>query len=200
MHVLAFESDPEDPLSASTQLESSTKGNTTFRVSTSVLTLTSSSRIRVNYHRALRTLIAEAKYLDILNLKVPDALVNISLQEDKHIDLQHRLALIVKRFHATMSSLDAPTERLLSAHVRALAIVVQPGLGRLNWTSLGIRDYADRCSDALTKFESVLLPVQVRLALPCLVVFFFCLHCMHCIILSHRGICFRKLRATLKRR
>ena len=126
-----------------------------------VMILTSASRFQVNYTAELRNLIAEAKYLDIFELEVPEALVNITLQ-DKHQQLRHELRMLTDRLESTLSRMTAPVEALLERHVLDLAASIQPGVQRLNWNSLGVGDYIERCLQALSKFESVLVPVLVR--------------------------------------
>lgn len=45
-------------------------------------------------------------------------------------------------------------------HTKTLRRVLKPGTKRLNWNSLGIRDYVLRCEQAITKFESLVNQVQ----------------------------------------
>lgn len=125
------------------------------------LAFNATSRLQVDYSNELRLLLAEAKYLDILELEVPQILVNITLQEEKHHQLRQTLRILTERLHKVLSSLDSPTQALLEPHLRELAAAFQPGVYRLNWNSLGVADFAERCTQALSKFQSVLIPVQV---------------------------------------
>ena len=122
--------------------------------------LTSHTRLAVNYSQELLDLVAEAKYLDFMGLAVPEAAVNVTLQEEKHAEFIDALLKMVERFHAVVKALDPATERLLRRHLDDLGVVVLPGLQRLNWNSLGIADFAVRCNQALSKFEAILIPVQ----------------------------------------
>ncbi|EDQ84604.1 uncharacterized protein MONBRDRAFT_30113, partial [Monosiga brevicollis MX1] len=118
------------------------------------------TRLKVNYLPELRILMAESKYLDILELQVPEKLVNLTLQDEKHHQLQHQLQLVIDRLHGVLSSLDAASERLLALHLKQLTICIYPGLTRINWTSLGVADFASRCEDAMDRFETVWNPIQ----------------------------------------
>eukprot|EP00048_Salpingoeca_helianthica_P012901 m.192885 g.192885 ORF g.192885 m.192885 type:complete len:4604 (+) comp15437_c5_seq116:137-13948(+) len=116
--------------------------------------LDSKSRFKVNYAIEFKQIIAEAKHLDGLEMEIPEIVVNVTLQEERHLTYVDSLTKMLDRVHAVLSSLDEATERLLRNYLRDLSLVLMPGLKRLNWSSLGILDYVARCNQALETFSS----------------------------------------------
>jgi len=119
-----------------------------------------SVRFVVNYDPELRELVSEAKYLDTLMMDVPELAVNVTLQAQKNEEYIDDMNKMLHRFHTLMSEMNTHTEALLDDHLHNLAIVLAPGLERLNWTSLGVSDYITRVNAAISKFESVLYHVN----------------------------------------
>ena len=113
----------------------------------------------INYDPELHELIAESKYLDLMGLPVPDAAVNVTLLEERHLVYLEDLKKMLHRYHTIVASMDEPTAQLMSNHIRDLVLVIEPGCRRLNWNSLGILDFSARCNQAINKFESVLFLV-----------------------------------------
>jgi len=123
-------------------------------------TLTGEARFTVNYSPEFRQIIAEAKYLDQLEMEIPELVVNVALQEERHLTYVDSLSKMLDRVHDTLSSLDEASVKLLRDHLRDLYIVLLPGLKRLNWNSLGILDFVGRCTQAMESFSSVVFHVR----------------------------------------
>jgi dynein heavy chain len=114
----------------------------------------------VNYDPELRELVSEAKYLDTLMMDVPELAVNVTLQAHKNEEYVDEMKKMLSRLHALMEEIDTHTEALLADHLHNLAIVLAPGLERLNWTSLGVHDFVGRMNAAISKFEGILFHVN----------------------------------------
>jgi dynein heavy chain len=102
------------------------------------VTLSAKSELSLNYAPELTQLITEAKYLDLLTLSVPEVAINVTLQEERHLEYKDGINALIRRFHNTLRAMEPSTEALLSDHLKDLAVVLAPGLRRLNWNSLGI--------------------------------------------------------------
>ena len=124
------------------------------------LVLSAKASFGINYSPELIELIAEAKHLDMLTLAVPEIAVNVTLQEERHLEYIDALETVLARARTTLSSMNDATTALLRDHLKDLAVVMAPGLRRLNWNSLGILDYSKRCAAALSRFEGVLFSVH----------------------------------------
>jgi dynein heavy chain, axonemal len=48
-------------------------------------------------------------------------------------------------YHLLLASLDESETSLLEEHLYELKRTIRPGSKRLNWTSLGIHDYLNKC-------------------------------------------------------
>lgn len=111
--------------------------------------------ITVNFRPELREIIKETKYLDKMNLAVPEAAMNVALQEEKYYFLVENLKTMLKSYHNVISLLDVSENKLLHVHIAELKRIMKPGFSRLNWNSLGIPEYLQRCNHEITKFSSI---------------------------------------------
>lgn len=104
-------------------------------------------RATVNFRPELKEIIKETKYLDKLGLAVPEAAMNVALQDDKYYELVENLRIMLNSYYGVMDSLDAPEKKLLTVHIAELGRVLKPGFTRLNWNSLGIPEFLVRCNN-----------------------------------------------------
>nr|KAJ3423035.1 Dynein heavy chain 10, axonemal [Polyrhizophydium stewartii] len=112
-------------------------------------------RITVNFRQELRDIIKETKYLDKMNFAVPEAALNVALQEEKYYYLVENLNSMLKAYHAVMGPLDMAERKLLHVHIAELKRIMKPGFTRLNWNSLGIPEFIQRCTLEINKFSSL---------------------------------------------
>ncbi|KAI8922930.1 hypothetical protein BC831DRAFT_55734 [Entophlyctis helioformis] len=112
-------------------------------------------KITVNFRQELRDIIKETKYLDKMNFMVPEAALNVALQEEKYYYLVENLNSMLKSYHSVMDPLDAAEKKLLNVHITELKRVMKPGFTRLNWNSLGIPEFIQRCTLEINKFSSL---------------------------------------------
>ncbi|XP_051787986.1 dynein axonemal heavy chain 10-like [Erpetoichthys calabaricus] len=114
----------------------------------------------INFSPEVKEIILEAKYMDLLGFSVPQLVRHVALQENKfHRDIS-RLKNMLKRFHSLMNLINDVECYLLDGHVQDLQSVLQYGCKRLNWFSLGISNYIDRCMKAIAKFKRLLNQVK----------------------------------------
>ncbi|KAI9351727.1 dynein heavy chain, N-terminal region 1-domain-containing protein [Zopfochytrium polystomum] len=121
-------------------------------------------RIVVNFKSELKDIIKEAKYLDKLGFTIPEAALNVALQEEKYYAFVEHLESMLKNYHEVVGSLDAAEHKLLSQHIGELHRVMKPGLTRLNWNSLGIPDFIQRCNQEINKFSSMVNQIKKNAA------------------------------------
>jgi len=117
--------------------------------------------IRVNFSRELQAVIREARYLDRLGLPVPENALNVALQEDKYNEYAELLKVMLTHYHTVVSSLTPAEEQLLQNKLRELESTIRFGFDPLNWNSLAIKEYLERCMKHINEFSTMLKQVQM---------------------------------------
>ena len=112
--------------------------------------------ISVNFRTELRDIIKETRYLDKMNLQVPEAALNVALQEEKYYNLVENLNLMINSYNALIDPMDSSEKKLFATHINELNRIMKPGFSRLNWNSLGIPEFIQRCNLEITKMSSLL--------------------------------------------
>ncbi|XP_036382121.1 dynein heavy chain 10, axonemal [Megalops cyprinoides] len=112
-------------------------------------------RYKVNFAPELKEIISETKYLEQLGYPVPKLARNVALQEVKFIRYVNGLKNLVNHHHELMDSLNDAEFNLLTEQITELRRVMSSGHRRLNWNALGIWEYMNRCTQATSKFESL---------------------------------------------
>ncbi|XP_060580911.1 dynein axonemal heavy chain 10-like isoform X1 [Ruditapes philippinarum] len=114
----------------------------------------------VDFDPMLAEIVSETKYMEQLGFSVPELARNVALQDEKYIKYVESLTHMLQRYNRLLASLDHAESVLLEDHVRELRRVIRPGAKRLNWNSLGIKDYCHKCEQAIAKFESLVNQIQ----------------------------------------
>jgi len=117
--------------------------------------------IVVNFSMELHAVIREAKYLDRMGLPVPENALNVALQEDKYIEFAEGLKVMLAHYHSVVASLTPAEGELLSGKLRELEDTIRFGFDPLNWNSLAIKDYIERCTRHINEFSTTLKQVQM---------------------------------------
>ncbi|KAJ3018931.1 Dynein heavy chain 10, axonemal [Thoreauomyces humboldtii] len=117
-------------------------------------------KVHVNFRAELRDCIRETKYLDKMGLVVPEAALNVALQEDKYYTYVENLGSMLNSYNAVLDLLDNAERKLLQTHIAELKRVMKPGFTRLNWNSLGIAEFIQRCNSEINKFSSMVNQIR----------------------------------------
>ncbi|TPX54389.1 hypothetical protein PhCBS80983_g05954 [Powellomyces hirtus] len=117
-------------------------------------------KVHVNFRPELRDCIRETKYLDKMGLVVPEAALNVALQEDKYYTYIENLSSMLNSYNAVLGLLDSAERKLLQTHIAELKRVMKPGFTRLNWNSLGIAEFIQRCNSEINKFSSMVNQIR----------------------------------------
>eukprot|EP01040_Poterioochromonas_malhamensis_P005875 gene5875-6317_t len=115
---------------------------------------------RVNFSYDLRMIIKESKYLDKLGFRVPEAALNVTLQEKKYLEITRSLNEKLHEYDRLMSTLTAVEKKLLTSHIDELNSTIKGGFHPLNWTSQRIPSYIEDLRIALERFGSVISQVH----------------------------------------
>ncbi|KAI9188096.1 hypothetical protein H9P43_002487 [Blastocladiella emersonii ATCC 22665] len=114
----------------------------------------------VNFKPELADVIKESKYLEKIGFAIPETAINIALQEEKFSNYTESLGSMLHNYHDLLERLDEAELTLFEGHVAELQRVMKPGLTRLNWTSLGIPDFIQKCNQEISKFTSLMNQVR----------------------------------------
>ncbi|KAJ3039942.1 Dynein heavy chain 10, axonemal [Rhizophlyctis rosea] len=117
-------------------------------------------KIYVNFKSELRDIIKETKYLDRMNFMVPEAALNVALQEEKYYTFVENLNSMLTSYNTVLDSLDGAERKLLQTNIAELKRVMKPGFTRLNWNSLGIHEFIQRCNQEISKFSSLVNQIK----------------------------------------
>eukprot|EP00960_Hanusia_phi_P039624 753955-Hanusia_phi.AAC.6 len=118
-------------------------------------------KIVVNFDRNLITIIQEAKYLDRMGIAVPENALNVALQEEKYYEYVEALKIMLDHYHHVVKSLTPAEEELLHVQIQDLETTIRFGFDPLNWNSLAIKEYMERCTKHINEFSTTLKQVQM---------------------------------------
>lgn len=110
----------------------------------------------VNLRQELKDIIKETKYLDKMNLQVPESALNVALQEEKYYTLVESLNKMIASYNEVIDPMDSSEKKLFATHIAELKRIMKPGFSRLNWNSLGIPEFIQRCNQEIKKLSSLL--------------------------------------------
>ncbi|CAM9103575.1 unnamed protein product [Discosporangium mesarthrocarpum] len=114
----------------------------------------------VNFAAELLMIIRESKYLDRMGFEVPEAALNVALQEDKYHKYIQDLNLMLKNYDNLVGSLSHVETCLLSKQLQNLQAVLGTGFTPLNWNSQRIPSFIETCSKALNEFSGIVSQIH----------------------------------------
>jgi dynein heavy chain len=91
---------------------------------------------------------------------VPEAAMNVALQETKYYSYEESLSAMLIVYSSVLGLLDPVEKKLLNSHINDLKRVMKPGFTRLNWNSLGIPEFIQRCNVEINKFSSIVNQIK----------------------------------------
>ncbi|CAD7925016.1 unnamed protein product [Amoebophrya sp. A120] len=110
----------------------------------------------VNFNVQLDLLTREAKMLDQLGgFELPQLVLNVGLQEEKYKQFVEQLQLLANAYDEVVGDMSTVQRNLLKGQLRELDACMEPGLGVLNWNSLGILDFIEEGNRGVSTLRSV---------------------------------------------
>ena len=70
------------------------------------------------------------------------------------------LNTMLNSYNSVVGLLDLAERKLLQTHITELKRVMKPGFTRLNWNSLGITEFIQRCNQEINKFSSMVNQIR----------------------------------------
>ncbi|XP_015836813.2 dynein axonemal heavy chain 10 [Tribolium castaneum] len=99
----------------------------------------------LNFDDDLFSCIRGAELLDSLKYELPDKIKMIASRKER---LQKDVAAVkdmLEQYNSIMKKLSPPQMNMLRNEIKHVELFIQQGLSRINWTSLGIVEYARTC-------------------------------------------------------
>ncbi|XP_033111994.1 dynein heavy chain 5, axonemal-like [Anneissia japonica] len=104
----------------------------------------------VNFDPQVLELIAETKHLVKMNLEVPEAAYELVMREEEIKAHFNMLTDVIKEYEGTKAQIPAVLQPLMHPYCKRIEDALEPGLTRLNWTSLSIDQYSVHIHEELT--------------------------------------------------
>ena len=114
----------------------------------------------VNFASEMLELIQESIFLDHLTMRIPDAALNLTLQHTQYSAVRLQLKQVLTKHQALLDSLRPVELELLAVPLDHLHLTLAQGFWPLNWTSLHIHTFIERCNTELKIFRSILQNVR----------------------------------------
>ena len=114
----------------------------------------------VNFSPKLSLIIRESKHLDRMGFEIPEAALNVTLQEDKYHEYVQQLNAMLRRYDTVLSELTPVETSLLSAQISKLQKALKPGFEPFNWNSLHIPTFYQNCNHAINEFQNMVSQVK----------------------------------------
>lgn len=92
--------------------------------------------------------------------QVPEAALNVALQEDKYHKYIQDMHLMLKNYDALVSSLTQVEKQLLFQQLQNLQAVLNTGFTPLNWNSQRIPSFIETCNKALNEFSGIVRQIH----------------------------------------
>ncbi|GMI47335.1 hypothetical protein TrCOL_g3071 [Triparma columacea] len=113
-----------------------------------------------NFSPELLMIIRESKYLDRMGFPVPEAALNVTLQEDKYHHYIMDLNLMLRNCNQVIKSLSPLEKELLEFKLDDMLKTLKTGFTPLNWNSQRIPHFIDNCNKEVERFKSILSEIK----------------------------------------
>lgn len=97
--------------------------------------------IRVNFDPVLVRLLREVKYLQILDIDVPERASTLYLKVNTYRSQTGNLEIIVNMYNDILATLLPVEKPLLADRIEKMNKSLQPGIENLKWNSANIEPY-----------------------------------------------------------
>ena len=118
----------------------------------------------VNFDKDIAKLVKEARCMRRMGIPIPSVAQMVLLQEEKFSYYFQQLTHIVKEHARIMGSIKTIVKPLLKPHIDDLEKKIAPGLSVICWTSLNVDGFIHLLTQALDRFEELVLKVNDVLA------------------------------------
>ncbi|NXA82867.1 DYH10 protein, partial [Thryothorus ludovicianus] len=107
----------------------------------------------LNFSPEIQEIIIETKYMEQLELPVPEMARYVALQEDKYLRYTSKSKVMLDRYHKLMGMMSEAEIKLLDHYIQELSRILKAGHKRLTWKSVGIGEFIVQCTQTIGKLE-----------------------------------------------
>lgn len=111
--------------------------------------------IRVNFDPTLVRLLREVKYLQLLNIQVPERAAQIYSKVNVYRTQTGNLELTVNMFNDVLATLLTVEKPLLGDRIRMMLDALRPGLEVLQWNSDSINPFINKAMKIVTEVDEL---------------------------------------------
>ena len=115
---------------------------------------------RVNFVHELQMIMRESQYLDKMGFQIPEAALNMTLQQSKYLEISRSLNKKLHDYDDVLKTLKPVEKQVLKVYIDELNDTIKVGFYPLNWTSQRIPEYIDELENALVRFGGVVSQLQ----------------------------------------
>lgn len=114
----------------------------------------------LNFNTDIFHCIAGAELMEELGYDLPECIVNAAIQRFRLKADEEAVETMIERYNEIVKSLRPAQLHFLRDLIREIEIYIQPGLSRINWTSLGIKEYTMDCHKKIKVLWSLVKQIE----------------------------------------
>jgi dynein heavy chain len=111
--------------------------------------------VKVNFDPILTALLREVKYLQLLDIKVPERAVKLFEKVDTYRSQTGNLDLIVEMYNNIIATLLPVEKPLMQKRISTIDKYLQPGMDELKWNSNNIDKFIKDAMDVVTEVDEL---------------------------------------------
>jgi len=115
---------------------------------------------RVNFSHDLKMIIKESRFLDKMGFRIPEAALNMTLQETRYLEISRSLNAKLHDYDNVLKTLKPVERSVLKVYIDELNATIKVGFYPLNWTSQRIPEYIGELESALMRFGGLVNQLQ----------------------------------------
>ncbi|XP_049877279.1 dynein axonemal heavy chain 10 [Pectinophora gossypiella] len=118
---------------------------------------------QTNFDKEIFQVMMEAEVLEQLGFDIPANIRDVAMQKDRLYYELEALEVVIGKYNDSASSLSPSETHLMKKHLLDMEKHILPGLTRITWTALGIRDYITditKCHNSLNSVYQQLKMVE----------------------------------------
>eukprot|EP00854_Cymbomonas_tetramitiformis_P001067 gene1068-1616_t len=119
-----------------------------------------SGKLLVNFDKEIVQLMRETRYLQRMDVEVPESAKMVLLQSDKFKYYFNKLGYALKEYARVMGSISPVANLLLGPHIDDLERKISPGMYILTWTSMNIDGYLSRIHQGMGCLEELIYKIN----------------------------------------
>ncbi|XP_022902554.2 dynein axonemal heavy chain 10 [Onthophagus taurus] len=102
-------------------------------------------QFNLNFNTSIYHCILGAELMEYLGFELPEPIINVALQRFRLKGDVEAVENMLDKYNGIVQHLNLPQLHFLRDLIQDIETSVQPGLSRINWNSLGIKEYTAEC-------------------------------------------------------